>query len=262
MVRSEIRGLVAFAVLLSVAGCSLRQPAMRRPSDNLYPGKEGDLTEQESRTEEFLRQAVGIPACGEYFGQFFSTAYVVVRDFDNLCFTVDIRDGKASLKRGIDVRGNPDLVVPMTADDCEGLLNILKDGQITDAEEYRIFHVTFVPSYRSMLMKDDMYDPRVLKFLNVPDLMHVVLKNDANYTYGQSTRPVGLSIARVADQWIAFEGLQGEPGLRMEVTVAQAKEFTKITRKAVKDPAMPREAKMQLLAEIKTFLDSVTVFRR
>ena len=255
----------AAALTFALAGCKpAKVTAPPRPLalPALPAGKLDNLAPLELEIESLLQQAAALPAAAAYFKDFFATAYLVIDDFDNLAFTATIKDGKASVTRGIDPSKWPDLVVPLTESNCRHMLRFLEDGVITEEEEYQIFYVTFIPSYRSLLTRDVMYDPQVQERLGTPDFMHVVLKNEKGFRYGHRSDPLGATIVKVDGQWMIFPGLAGEPRARLEVTVAQAKEFTRLMREGTSRKDLSKQEQQELLDRVKKFLDAVTVSRR
>ncbi len=249
--------------VVGIAGCGLEETAPPvNPLAGLHAGKTADLTAAEQAVEDVLKRSAALPVCASYFAPFFSKAYLVIGDFDDLCFTVTIADGKTTISRGIDLNACPDIVIPLSRDNCEGIFNILEDGKVTDEEEYRIFRVTFVPSYRSLLMQPEMHDPAAQRFLDMPDIIHVTLKNDAGHLYEGRTRPLTATIVKTEGQWIVAEGAHGVPELSLAVSVKDAKAFTELLRSGIALKDAPKAEKKAYLARVKASLDAMVVARR
>lgn len=255
MKRFLVPVLFAASVVV-LAGCSSRTAP---PPARLWisPGKTANLSAEEQQVEDLLKKVAAMPAAVKYFQGFFKTAYVTLGDFDDLNFSIEIRDGAATVKRGVDAGRIPDLVIPLTRRNCENVAEIFADGAVSEEEEYRIFCATFVPSYRSFVALGAMGDDRVLAYLGVPDVLHVILRNEKGYRYANSAAGVAATVAKAGNQWIVCDGLQGTPGRRMEVTVAQAKQFTGMVRDGM--AAEGKGNQKLVLEQIRKFLDSVTV---
>ncbi len=259
MLKQVLIFLCTLAMLLIISSCATTSYTYVKVKETLSAGKTDNLTDEELEIESLLKKASEIPLCASYFKQFFSTAFLILDGFDELCFTVTIKDENTTVTRGIDPAANPDLVIHLNKQNCENLFGILQDGEISDEEEYRIFYVTFLPSYKSILKKDQLYDPAVAKGLALPDFMQIILKNENNYVYQNTTKELTMTVVNVDGQWLVFKGLMGDPDVRYAVTHKQAKEFTTMVLKA---STANNEDRLALLNNIKAFMEKTTVYKR
>ena len=238
-----------------LTGCKMA--AVTGPSAP-YAGKHDGLTAEELAVEKVLLETAAMPTCVEYFSPFFSTAYLIVEEFNALCFTAVIRDGKMTIKRGVKPDVWPDLVIPMTKQNCLNVRAIFDDGVVTEEEEYRIVRTTFAPSCRSILQRTAMQTPRLMKLLKVPDFVHVQLTNSKGFSYNNTTRPLTVTIVRIDSQWLVFEGASGIPDIRMELSVENIKEITRMAATSSAKKGLSREDEKAL----RTLMEKATVWRR
>ena len=154
-----LRSFVVIALIVSmvfVFGCGgSKEIKYVKVKETIKPGKTENLTQDELKVESVLKQTAELPISAKYFKSFFSVAYLIIVGYDNLAFTVTIKDDKINLARGVDPNGSPDLIIPMNKQNCENLYTMLKDGEVSDEDEYKIFYVTFIPSYKSILKRDE-----------------------------------------------------------------------------------------------------------
>ncbi len=247
------------SLFLTSVGCGPAAYNYVKVKESIHAGKTDNLSESELEIEALLKKAASHPLCASYFKKFFTKAYLPVDGFDNLSFTVTIENDKMNVSRGTDPEGNPDLIIPLSKQNCENLLAIFEDGEISDEEEYRIFYVTFIPSYKSVLNRDAMYDPLVAKHMALPNYMQIVLKNENNYVYQNTTKELTMTVVNVDGQWLVFKGLMGDPDVRFAVSHKEAGDFTSMILKA---STATNEDRLTLLNNIKAFMDKTTVYIR
>ncbi len=224
-------------------------------------GKTDNFSPAELEVEEALTRAAGGPLCGEYFGPMLDSALLVITDFENLTFSVDIKEGTCQIERGTRAGFNPEYIIPLNRQNTLNLATILEDGEISEEEAYRIHYVTFLPAVKSYFRNEKLYDPRVAGYLKLPNFMHMKLLNPQGYAYQGATLEASATVVNVDGRWLVFPGLVGDPEVRMEVTHVQAAEFTRMLRESNQPGLSGKEARERLDA-IKKFNEAVTVYRR
>ncbi|MBF0430874.1 MAG: hypothetical protein HQK83_06315 [Fibrobacteria bacterium] len=256
--------LLISVLYLMICSCSSTCNTFKyvKTQENIPSGKTENLSEEELAIENTITKVTEIPECANYFKDYFHTAYIIPENFDNLAFTVEYKSDKFTLTRGIDPSKQPDLVIPMTSENITNLLGICSDGKITPEEEYSIIYVTFIPSYKSLLKVEDMFNPYVAKKLNLPNFMQITLKNPNNFKYHGSTKELSATVVNVDGQWLVFEGLMGDPDMRMEVTQEHAAEFAKASLDPAKKNNLTMAEKQAKLKKIQEMIDKVIVYRR
>lgn len=257
--RSVLVLLAGLAVLVGCSKSSTQSFKYVRAQDPIPPGRT-NLTPEEESVERLLQEAVKIPVAVEYFGKILHSAVIVVRDLNDLTFTVRLENGQGRVIQGTDTTVEPDYVVPLRRQNVENLLKILQDGKIDDEESYRIQYMTYVPGLKAMFRAAPLYNEWVAKQLALPNLMHMTLKNEKNYVFQGSTREVSATVANVNGQWLVFEGLQGDPDWKLTATQDQIRAMVTM----VKEPVTITEPKTALkrIGDVKATLDAMTVYRR
>src|SRR5215510_3067776 len=89
--------------LLVIAGCSKGPSGAQsykyvRVKEQIPPGRT-NLAPDEESVEHLLQQAVKIPVTFEYFGKVLHSAVIVVRDMNDLTFTVRLDGDKGTISR-------------------------------------------------------------------------------------------------------------------------------------------------------------------
>lgn len=246
--------------LLLACGSSDEYHYVKVPQE-LPQGKSGGLSDSEQEIEAALTTAAASPGCAKYFGPMMERALLVITDAPDLTFTVDISESGCKVERGTRADFKPELVIPLNRQNCLNVAKIFEDGQVSDEEAYRIHYATFLPAVRSYFADERLYDPAVAERMQLPNFMHMKLLNPKGYQFLGSTREATATVVNVDGQWMVFPGLQGDPDVRMEVTHEQAANYTQQLRETRNKPQSMSEAKKQL-EEIKSFNDSITVYRR
>jgi hypothetical protein len=255
-------GVAAIVVVLGLAvgipQCTT--PKYMKVAATYPPAKKGVLSEDEQRLYAELQRCASMPVACQYFDRFFKCAYVVIEGYDSLCFTYERTADTAVIHVGLPSGLEPDLVVELNEGNCYNLPKIFEDGEVSDEEEYRIFRVTLLPSIRSELQSDALYDPMLSRMLNLPNFMQLTLTNENGYVYQNTTAEFTLTIVNVDGQWLAFEGAAGDPDVRMAFSHKQAAEFRELTFGLASETDQGQRKKN--LVKVLKFLDAVTVYRR
>jgi hypothetical protein len=230
-------------------------------------GKTSGLTEAESKADSLMRKLVSNPAIVEHFKKMFKTAVVEVKDFDSLTFTVKLildtnAPARAEYVLGSDTATRPDLILPLYSQNIANVISIFEDGQVTDEEAYRIHRATFGSNLKSLFQIPSLYEPKVARYLDLPNFIHMTLKNEKGYEFMGSHKEATVTILNVDGQWLVSPGALGDPDVKWAVTHTQLADFTKLVFEPGKGAATSDKAARERLKEIKAFLESITVYRR
>jgi hypothetical protein len=230
-------------------------------------GKINGLTEAEIKADSLMQKLVSNPAIVEHFKKMFTIAVVEVKDFDSLTFTVKLTlDSNAQTKAeyvlGTDKTKTPDLILPLYCQNISNVITIFEDGQVTDEEAYRIHRATFGSNLKSLFQVPSLYDPKVARHLNLPNFIHMTLKNENGYDFMGSRKEATVTILNVDGQWLVSQGALGDPDVKWAVTHTQLADFTKLVFEPGKGAATSNQAAKERLKEIKSFLENITVYSR
>jgi len=234
----------------------------RKVALDLPLGKTAGLSEDEKSVEGLLKQLTENSSAAKHFQSMFHSVIVDIQDYDSLTFSVKIDDGKASYSLGTNADPKPDLVLPLYRKNLENLLQIFQDSAVSDEEAYRIHRAVFGHSLKSLFQVDALYDPKIARYLGLPDFIHMTLKNENRYEFMGTTREATVTIANVDGQWMVFPGAAGDPDVKWAVTPKQLSDFTKLVFEPGKGAGTSKEAAKQRVDEIKGFLKSVTTYTR
>lgn len=261
--------VAAGLVLLSACG----GPTYVKIPLEIPAGKTSGLTDAEKAVDSLVSRVVANPAVVAHFHRMFKTVILEIVDFDSLTFTVKIipaeggPDGAAhpataGYSLGSDVSSKPDMVLPLHSRNLENLLAIFADGQVSEEESYRIHRAVFGSNLKSLFQVDALYDPKVSRHLDLPNFIHMTLKNEKGYEFMGSRKEATVTLFNVDGQWLVAQGAQGDPDVKWAVTPAQLAEFQKLVFEPGKGAARSNEAARARLKEVKAFLESITVYRR
>ena len=249
-----------FALIVACTGTSKFRYV--KVPEKLPECRTDNFSEEERAIEEELQKCAAIPECVSYFKEYFNAVFLMVDGFDRLGFTYFVKDGKGKIVRGYDSAAHPVLTITLNEQNCHALYTIFEDGKVTDEENYRIFRVTLLPSIRSALQMDALYDPVVARRLAFPNFIQLTLKNEQGYVYRNSAAVLTLSLVNVDGQWLVFEGDRGDPDIRYAFDHKQAGTFRKLVYKFTLEKDAPLETRKKNLATLKSFLEGVIVYKR
>jgi len=245
---------IALAALVLTGACSKTNYKYVAVQEPIPAGKTDNLSQEEQEVEQLLQKVVQAPIAGEYFGKMFGSAVLVLKDFDNLTFTVHIKNGVVTLVRGTEASLVPEFIIPLRRKNCENLLKIVEDGKIDDEEALRIHCVTYVAGLRAIFRVPALYNEWVAKQLALPPFMHMSLKSTATGFCANAT------VVNVNGQWLVFDGLLGDPDVKLAVTHEQTNRLLKLIYAPL--PTDNQDAVIKRITDVKSLLDSVTVYRK
>ncbi|MFH1260060.1 MAG: hypothetical protein ABII74_09710 [Elusimicrobiota bacterium] len=181
-------------------------------------GRIDNLSAQELELEKTIREASKLPAAIEYAKGMFEAAYLIAEEHRDLGFTVYFKDQELIVERGLKTSLEPTLVVPLSD---QGIFNaklFFDDGMINEQEEFLIVNATFKPAWEASYRITEMQNYGIRKLMKLDGLMHVVLLNEKNYEFKGKVVKNELSVLRLSNQWLVFNGLEGIADVRMEIT--------------------------------------------
>lgn len=201
-----------------------------------------------------------LPAIGELN----EVIVVQMQDVDNIVFTVVIKAGVPTGYVGIPEGVTPTFVLPLYAVNLAHLREIAEDGLLTKSELYRFVRVLFVPFLRGLYQADYDYLPADKSYLQLDNFLQVEVVNDEQVHVDGFPGNPRATVVNVDGQWLVFEGFQGDPDVRYQMTVDQALKFAYLIRvKLVQQGVDSSWADLQDV--VKQYLDlkkKVTVYER
>lgn len=201
----------------------------------LTPGKSFDqLTVEELNLVEELKESIEkaknlitkYPAIKELT----ETLYIDIVDQDNLKITVTIHNGEADVKIGWDTNHHPDFVLPLRSVNISNLKSILANSDVNPQEIYRIIRVLLVPFLRGLYQADYSHLPADKSYLQLDNFIQVEIKNDFGLEIEGFDGPARATAVNVDNQWLIFEGWQGDPDIRYTMDIYQALQFAYLIR--------------------------------
>lgn len=243
--------LLVACMFLVIAGCVQKQEAKQTDVRHLYEkGRTDNLTPRELSLEKTLKESAKIKTASAYAKGMFDVAYIIATDHKDLGFTVYFKDGEAVVERGLDISKEPTLVIPLSDDAIFNVKKFFKDGIINDEEEFLIVNATFKPAWEASYRLPEIQSSWMKKFMKLDDLMHVILLNPNNYKYQGKVVKNELSVAHSANQWLVFNGLEGVPLSRMEMTAKDAVAMYKLIMRDL-NTAKSLSVKMEIMNRFK-----------
>lgn len=224
------RKIIAFALAIlavSAAGCmsNVEQAEIRNRYNR---GRVSNLTNEELNLEKTLKEAAKIPATIDYAREMFEVAYIIAEEHENLGFTVRNKENGIEIGRGLDTSVEPTIVISLTDEGIYNIREFFKDNVLDEREEFLIVNALFKPGWEASYRVPGIQNYFVRKYMKLDGLIHAVLLNPANISYKKKIVRNELSIVRVDNQWLVFNGLEGIPDVRMEIGFKDAKEMYKL----------------------------------
>lgn len=245
MLRRNLMAFLAVVMLFWVTGCGekitkieIRHRYSRGRIDNLSP--------QESALEQVLQEAVKLDSAVKYAKGIFDVAYIVAVEHPNLGFTIYFKDNQVIVERGLDISKEPTLVIPLSDDAIFNTKKFFEDGVVSEEEEFLIVNGIFKPAWDASYRIPEMQSKWIRKFMRLEGLMHVVLLNKNNFEYQGKVVKNELSVVRANNQWLVFNGIEGVPNSRMELTAKDAVAMYKLIMRDLRD-AKSLSGKMQIM---------------
>lgn len=190
--------------------------------------------------------------------------YLVVKDLDDLKFTVDIKDGDAGVTVGWDLDKTPSFVLPLYAKNLENVKEVTADGVIDLNDAYRLIRVLFIPFLRGLYQGDYPHLPTDRSYLKLDNFIHVEVFNESGIEVDGFPGPARATVVNVDGQWLIFEGFQGNPDVRYSMNVNQALEFAYLIRiKLIQAPPTSSWVSLKpIIARYNELKEEVTVYER
>jgi hypothetical protein len=149
-------------------------------------------------------------------------AFVTVVDQDNLRLTVDIDAGDARISQGWDATRRPTVVVPITRQNILNLEQILRNGELTYEELFRIVYVLALPAARAMYSIPLLREHGDKSWIGMDDFVQIEIPPREQVLYDGRAIRIEMTIVNVDGQWLVMEGLHGDPDARFTLTVDDA----------------------------------------
>jgi len=247
MLRRSIVACLAIAFLFSVTGCGEKITKIE-VRHQYSRGRVDNLSTQELALEQVLKEATQLDAAVKYARGMFNVAYIIAAEHPDLGFTVYFKDNKVVVERGLDTSKEPTLVIPLMDDAIYNAKKFFEDGAVNEEEEFLIVNGIFKPAWEASYRIPEMQSRWIRKFMRLDGLMHVVLLNKNNYEYQGKVVKNQLSVVRANNQWLVFNGLEGTPNSRMELTAKDAVAMYKLIMRDLKQ-AQSLSEKMRIMGE-------------
>lgn len=245
MLRRNIVAFLAVVMLFSVTGCGekITKIEIRHQYSR---GRVDNLSTQELALEQVLQEAVKLDSAVKYAKGMFDVAYIIAVEHPNLGFTVYFKDNQVIVERGLDTSKEPTLVIPLSDDAIFNTKKFFEDGVVSEEEEFLIVNGIFKPAWEASYRIPEMQSKWIRKFMRLDGLMHVVLLNENKYAYQGKVVKNEISVVRANNQWLVFNGLEGMPNSRMELTARDATAMYKLIMRDLRD-AKSLSEKMQIM---------------
>ena len=153
--------------------------SFERAPDN-FPEDQSDLVPGSGakivNVERLLNEAGKLAGQFEWFNKIQAEhAYVHLIELGNARLTVSIDNGEFLVQQGLDTSREPTLVVPLTESGVMNLVEILRDGQLSYAEQYMLYNALAVPGLKALYSTNPLYLPGDKSIFKFDDLVHVVI---------------------------------------------------------------------------------------
>lgn len=233
MFRKSIWLILAVCLIFVIEGCGerIKKVEIRHRYSR---GKVDNLTPQELALEKALKDAVKIEAAKQYAKSMFDVAYIIATEHEDIGFTVYVKGNEVVVERGLDTSKEPTLVIPLSDDAIFNTVRFFEDGVVDDREEFLIVNGTFKPAWEASYRIPEIQSRWITKFMNLEGLMHVTLLNKKKYEYQGKVVKNELSVGRVGNQWLVFNGLEGVSDSRMELSAKDAVAMYKLIMRDLK----------------------------
>lgn len=148
--------------------------------------------------------------------------FITVVDADGLRFTADIDGGTATVRRGWDTSRPPTLVLPVNRQNLTNMEDLLKDGQLTYEELYRIIYVLALPAARTVYCIPFLREPGDKSWIGMDDFVHIEIPPTEPVLYQGRPIRIEMTVVNVDGQWLVMEGLHGDPDARYTLSIDDA----------------------------------------
>lgn len=195
-------------------------------------------------------------------GELKEVLYVVIKDFNDFKFTVDIANGKGSVSVGWDLSKEPSFVLPLLSQNIKNLLKVSQDGVIDMNEVYRIIRGLFIPFLKGLYQKDYSHLPKDKAYLELDNFLQVEVVNENNIEVEGFAGNAQATVVNVDGQWLIFEGFQGDPDIKFSMTVMDALKFAYLIRIKIMQAEKVGFDLASVVKEYNELKKKVTVYER
>ena len=187
--------------------------------------------------------------------------FVSIVDLGNYRVTLKIADGSYEVTKGFNKK-NPSMVLNLFRRNIEDLYDFLRDGELTYEEKYRIFFIVSAPAIRAIYYNEPNYRPGDKSVFKFDDMIQIIIPpKDLFLDNNGLPLRIELTAVNVDGQWLVFRGLQGDPDLRLKLTLKEAAELYRIGYYEVNKVKTPKQAK-KLSDEFLVLLNKTLEYRR
>jgi hypothetical protein len=156
--------------------------------------------------------------------------FIHVKDLDNLKIWVKVKDGKGVITSGWPKNIKPSFSLPLYSKNLENLIEVTKDGELSQQEIYRFIRVLFIPFLKGLYRGDYSKLPKDKSYMQLDNFIQVEVKNENNVEVEGFPGPARATVLNVDGQWLIFEGFHGDPDVRYTMSVKEALEFAYLLR--------------------------------
>lgn len=152
--------------------------------------------------------------------------FLVIKDLNDLKFTVHIDGEKSEIKVGWDTSRKPTLVVPLNKENIYHVAEMFGAGKLGAPEMYRIAHFIYLPALESFYHAPVLQQwPENKSYLRLDNFIHVELKNEHNVRHDGKVLKTEATVLNVDGQWLVFAGLHGDPDVKYSATLEQTIQY-------------------------------------
>jgi hypothetical protein len=234
----------------SVKKIEIRQRYQRGRLDNLTP--------EELKLEKTLKEAAQLDAAVDYAKAMFEVAYIIPVEHPDLGFTVYFDSDELMVERCLDISKEPTLVIPLSDEGIFNAKRFFEDGVVDEREEFLIVNAVFKPAWEASYRIPEIQSKWIRKFIKLDGLLHVILVNKNQYEFKGKVVKNEMSVVHVSKQWLVFQGLEGIPDQRMELTAKDAMAMYKLIMRDLKIAKSTKE-KMEVMNRFKAIRDRCLV---
>ncbi len=217
---------------------------------------EGETTELDALLDETKLDA---EAGGLLAGMDESIAIVLD---GQVAYTVVIKDGKATIRKGLTSGSAPTLTVPVVREALRNLREAVADRKLDDAEIFNVAYVLFIPCLKrihGMFYFTESGDTSALK---VDNFMHFRLKNPSGFTYHGEKVDIAATVLNVDGFFFYQPKLVGDPDVRYEFSIDEALELYRLLVYEAERARNDNLALVELGRRVEPMLERAQTYKR
>lgn len=153
------------------------------------------------------------------------TIFMVVKDSNDLKFTIDINNGDITINVGWHIHKKHTLILPLYKQNIENLKEVTSKGDLFLDDIYRFVRVLFIPFLKGLYQADYSNLPKDKSYMQLDNFLHVEVIPEHNIEVEKFPGPARATVVNVDGQWLVFEGFQGDPDIKYSMNIKQALEF-------------------------------------